>query len=293
MEDKKPLVSIIFPVKNEGEHIQNTLNSLFSTKTEYPLEVIVVDDNSEDGCCDFLRQANERNIKLVYANNAGVANTKNIGADYAKGEYLIFCDAHLFFEDYWIDRLLEPLKLGMADCVNPGIAVYGDAKTAGFGYTWNENLEPKWNVGRKDVFAAPLLAGGCMAMPKKVFDDIEGFERGFKIWGREDEEVSFKLWLFGYKCCAVPSVTVIHVFRTGAVPFTFTWDDVNYNFMRMAYSHLNEERIEKCKKLIKYSNPDKIVEEVLKSDVMQQRERYLKKRKYDDDWYMKQFNIPF
>ena len=86
---------------------------------------------------------------------------------------------------------------------------------------------------------------------------------------------------------------ILHIFRVGKTPFKFTWDDINYNLMRMAYSHFNEERIEKCKKLIKNSNPDKIVEEVLKSDVLEQRVRYFKKRKYDDDWYMKQFNISF
>jgi glycosyltransferase involved in cell wall biosynthesis len=290
---KKPLVSIIFPVKNEGENIKNTIHSLYESKTEYPFEVIVVDDSSEDNCCDFLKQNNDINILLVTADHAGVAMARNIGGDHAKGEYLIFCDAHLFFEDHWIDRLLEPIRSGIADAINPGIASASSPNSIGYGYTWNENLDPKWNTRKRELFASPLLASGCLAMPKKVFDDIGGFERGFKIWGRTDDEISLKLWLFGYKCYVLPQVKILHIFRVGKTPFQFTWNDINYNFMRMAYSHFNEERIEKCKKLIKHSNPDKIVEEVLKSDVLEQRLRYFKKRKYDDDWYMKQFNISF
>ena len=182
---EKPLVSIIFPVKNEGENIKNTIHSLFETKTEYPYEVIVVDDSSEDGCCDFLKQNNDENIRLVTADHAGCAMARNIGGDHARGEYLIFCDAHLFFEDDWIDRLLEPIRSGIADAINPGIANAASPNNVGYGYTWNENLDPKWNVLKIELFASPLLASGCLAMPKKVFDDIGGFERGFRILGKD------------------------------------------------------------------------------------------------------------
>lgn len=288
-----PLVSIIFPVKNEGENIKNTLDSLLNTKTFYNIEVIVVDDGCVDGCCDFLNNNPIENVKLVHADSVGLPMARNIGGDHANGKYLIFCDAHLFFEDYWIDRLLLPIIAGIADAVNPGIADAANPSNVGYGYTWNHELEPKWNVGKKDLFASPLLAGGCFAITKEVFEDIGGFERGFRIWGKDDEEISFKLWLFGYRCYVVPSVKILHIFRTGTIPFAFTWDDVNYNIMRMAYSHLNEERIEKLKRLMKYSDPDKIVQEVLKSNVLEQRERYFIKRKYNDDWFMEKFNINF
>lgn len=291
---KDPIVSIIFPVKNEGEHIKNTLHSLMNTKTNFPFEAIVVDDGCVDGCCNFLNPSPYENVKLVHADSVGLAMARNTGADHAKGEYLIFCDAHLFFEDYWIDRLIEPIGAGIADAVNPGIADAANPSNVGYGYFWNHLLEPKWNLGRDEIFASPLLAGGCFAISKAVFEDVGGFERGFRIWGKDDEEISLKLWLFGYKCYAVPDVKIKHIFRTpGTVPFTFTWDDLNYNIMRMVYSHLNEERIEKAKGLLKHSDPDKIVEELLKSDILEQRERYFKKRKYDDDWFMQKFNINF
>ncbi|WAA08598.1 glycosyltransferase family 2 protein [Fervidibacillus albus] len=293
-EQKPDLVSIIIPVKNEGKHIQNTLHSLFETKTGYPLEVIVVDDHSTDGCCKFLEKTKDDRIRLIFADNVGVAMARNIGAEQAKGTYIIFCDAHLFFVDYWIDRLLEPIEKGVVDVTNPGIANAANPRAVGYGYTWNGKLEAKWNGPKRKMFESALLAAGCMAMAKRTFDDIGGFDRGFRIWGRSDDEISLKLWLFGYRCAVIPNVRVQHVFRTGkSVPFKFTWDDVNYNMMRMAYSHFNEKRIEKCKKLIKHSNPEQIIRELFKSDVLEQRKRYFAKRTYDDDWYMEKFNIPF
>jgi hypothetical protein len=132
-----------------------------------------------------------------------------------------------------------------------------------------------------------------MAIPQKIFHQIGGFERGFKTWGREDEEISLKLWLMGFTCAVEPACTVLHVFREKDLPYKLSWDDINYNLMRMAYSHFNELRIDKCKRLIQYSDPNEIIERVLKSGVLKQREEYFKKRIHDDDWFMNRFSIQF
>ncbi|MDQ0246440.1 glycosyltransferase involved in cell wall biosynthesis [Bacillus fengqiuensis] len=293
--DALPLVSIIFPVKNEGENVKNTLDSLFSVQTDYPFEVIIADDFSEDGCCDFLIDYQHAdNIKLVKTEGLGAAMARNVGADHAKGNYLIFCDAHLFFEDYWIDRMMELIIEGTADAVNPGIADAANQLSIGYGYHWNQDLEPKWNIAyRSEPYPSPLLAGGCLAITREAFFDIGGFERGFQVWGREDEEISLKLWLFGYKCYIQPNVKVLHIFRTHDSPFTLTWENVNFNTMQMAYSHFNESRIQKCKELLKNSDPDKIDDLVKKGNVLKQRQEYFQRRKYDDDWFMEKFKIEF
>jgi glycosyltransferase involved in cell wall biosynthesis len=40
--------------ENEGVHVENTIESALRVKTAYLFEVIVVDDGSSDGCCDFI-----------------------------------------------------------------------------------------------------------------------------------------------------------------------------------------------------------------------------------------------
>ncbi|WP_242524670.1 glycosyltransferase [Metabacillus sp. cB07] len=291
---EKPLVSIIMPVKNEGIHIKNTIESALNSKTNCPFEIIVVDDLSDDGCCSFLGQSRESRIKLVRTSGLGAANARNAGADAANGEIFIFCDAHVFFEHDWLEKLIEPLLLGTADAVNPGI---GDSKRparVGYGITWNKQLDIEWRKEGKDgPFPSPLLAGGCLAVTRAAFEDIDGFERGFQVWGREDEEISLKLWLFGYRCYIVPSVKVLHVFRQSSPPFKLSWNHVNYNLLRMAHLHFSKERIEKCRKLVKFSQEDKLMAMLEKSDIDLKRALYEKKRKYDDDWYMEKFNIPF
>ncbi|MCL6447244.1 MAG: glycosyltransferase [Armatimonadetes bacterium] len=52
------MVSLIIPCRNEGSYLQHTLRSLIEAKTELSYEIIVVNDGSTDGCCNFLEQNN-------------------------------------------------------------------------------------------------------------------------------------------------------------------------------------------------------------------------------------------
>mgnify|MGYP001307964960 CR=1 FL=1 len=294
------LVSLIFPVKNEGSHVKNTLDSLQRTKTNVNYEVVVVDDASEDGCCDFLADHEYPfPITAFRTKGIGASKARNAGAEQAKGSYFIFCDAHLFFEDHWIEKLIDPIEKGIADAVSPGIAPHDKPNTVGYGYRLDlDKFKAVFNgksVLPKDLrpFETAGLPGGCLAITKRVFDDIGGFDKGFLSWGHEDFEISLKLWLFGYKCYIQPKVKILHVFRK-AFPYQVSVVKTDYNMMRMAYSHFSEERIEKCKKYIRV--PEKtegIIERVIKYGGLEQREQYFSRRKYDDDWYFKRFHIDF
>lgn len=286
-----PFISIIFPVKNEGGNVKSTLDSLFSIKTNYPFEAIVVDDGSMDDCCNFLKTYHKTDrVKLIQTKGIGAANARNLGAKNVTGEYLIFCDAHLQFENFWIDNLLEPLISRQSDAVTPGIADMENSQSIGFGQTLSSNLETKWNQKKSNLFETAVLPGGCFAIPRPVFDDINGFETGFKTWGHEDVELSIKLWLFGYRCHVQPKVKILHLFRKYH-PYKVKYNDVYYNLLRMAYSHFNDDRIQKCKKMIRQKNL--IDSQVLQDGVLKQREIYFKKRKYDDNWYFEKFKIDF
>lgn len=289
----KPLVSLIIPVKNEGKHIENTIHSALQVKTNYPFEMIVVDDGSTDGCCEFIPSyAATEQVKLIRSKEVGAARARNMGAEHSTGEYLIFCDAHVFFEDFWVERLLQPIEDGLADGTTPGIANTILPSCAGYGQTLNEHLGVVWHGEKSTLFPTSVLPAGCYAVSRKVFFDIGGFDSGFQVWGHEDVEISIKMWLFGYTCYVQPAVKILHVFRNSH-PYQVNWEHIYFNMLRMAYSHFKEERIEKCRKLIKYCDPSQIEASVLANGVLEQRNKYLARRKYDDDWYMKKFNIPF
>lgn len=289
----KPLVSLVVPAKNEGLQVRATLESVMQVRSACTFEIIVVDDGSSDGCCDFIAtHESAGRTKLVRTEGIGAANARNLGAGHSVGSYLIFCDAHLLFEDFWIDRLIEPIREGAADATTPGIAPNDAVDVIGCGQTLDRHLGVTWNGWRPEIFPCAVLSGGCMAVSRDVFFDVGGFDTGFKRWGYEDVELSMKMWLFGYKCYAVPSVKILHVFRK-VHPYPVAWEDIYYNMMRMAFSHFSPRRIDECKSLIRYADAAPILTSLLNSGVEAQRRAYKKRRIHDDDWYMEKFGISF
>ncbi|WP_407271087.1 glycosyltransferase family 2 protein [Radiobacillus sp. PE A8.2] len=289
----KPSVSIIFPVKNEGENVQSTLHSLFSCESNYLFEAIIVNDASDDQCCSFIpTYPYKEKIQLIETNGIGAANARNLGAAKALGEHLIFCDAHLNFENWWIDRLIDPLITGKTDAVTPAIADMQSPDVIGYGQTLTSALRTIWNKKQPSLFETAVLPGGCLAMHREVFDAVGGFETRFKTWGHEDVELSIKLWLFGFRCHVQPDVTILHLFRKSH-PYRISNNDIYYNLLRMAYLHFNADRIQKCKSFIQSRRKTRIENQLVKDGVLRQREVYFQKRKYDDDWYFQRFQISF
>ena len=289
-----PVISVIIPAKNEGLNVLNTVKSMMDSVNETTYELIVVDDASEDGCCRFMEGLPQGGpLRMIRTQGLGSAKARNVGAAIAQGDIFVFCDAHIFVENHWLDKLAEPLQNGALDAVCASIAPHDRPNDASGGFTWDEKLSFKWLPRPSKLSPVPLLPGGCLAVKKSVFFDVEGFDRGFIVWGREDEEISLKMWLFGYRLGVNPEVKVLHIFRPRH-PYRVTWDHVDYNLLRMAYSHFQSDKIAKVLELIRYHpNHHSVGMRVIQSDVMEQRQKYFGRRKRDDEWFLRVFRIPF
>jgi glycosyltransferase involved in cell wall biosynthesis len=293
MGKEPPKVSIIFPVRNEGKNVKMTLDSLFTVKTNIEIEAIIVDDGSTDKCCSFLENYLHRHkVTYVRANAVGPANARNLGASRAKYPYLAFCDAHMTFENFWIDRLVYHIVKGTSDAVCPAIGSLDDPSIKGYGQSLTPSLKIKWHQKRKSLFETAVLPGACIITSQKVFNDIGGFETGFSTWGHEDVEISLKLWLFGYRCHCDPQVTALHLFRT-IHPYNVNYEGIYYNLLRMAYLHFDNQRIKKAKTLVIHGSPAAIEKKVIKDGVLLKRAQYVGRRKIDIEDLFKKFNIFF
>lgn len=292
----KPDVSIIIPCKNEGGNVKMTVDSLIAALPFNGTEIIVVDDMSQDNCCSFLQtDSNYSDVQLISSPGLGAARARNYGATAAKGEFLVFCDAHITVQKGWLEKLLNTFKNTGVDAVSPAIGSIANPTATGYGQTWNDRLETVWLPcpDRMEIAKAPLLPGGCLVIRSSVFQAVGGFDQGFIVWGYEDVELSLKLWLFGYRLCINPAVKILHLFRQKH-PYQVSFNHVNYNLLRMAYSHFNNQRIDKVIDMVKqHGKSEKIIRSVIKSGVLDQRQDYFKRRKRSDDWFMSEFQIPF
>lgn len=291
-ESARPPASIIIPCKNEGANVKITADSILAATPLDSIEMIIVDDQSTDGCCRFLvEDAAYAGIKLLSCPGLGAARARNLGASAALGEYLIFCDAHITVPVGWLESLLDTFRRPGVDAASPAIGSLDNPAAVGYGQTWNERLETAWlpPPPKMPITPVPLLPGGCLAVRAEAFRRVGGFDQGFIVWGHEDVELSLKLWLFGFGLYVNPKVKILHLFRKRH-PYPVSMDHVNYNLLRMAYSHFKEERIAKIQHQI---SSGRIVRRVLGGGALKQRERYFNQRKYDDDWFMRRFGVPF
>jgi teichuronic acid biosynthesis glycosyltransferase TuaG len=98
-----PMVSVIIPCYNSANYVEQAIKSVL--KQNISKEIILIDDHSNDNLLDVLmKYINDK--KIVYIKNSetiGVAGTRNIGIDLAKGKYIAFLDA----DDWWDENKLE------------------------------------------------------------------------------------------------------------------------------------------------------------------------------------------
>lgn len=291
-------VSIIVPCKNEVNNLKKTIDSIMNSKTKLCYEIIVVDDGSTDGSCDFINMNIEiyKDIKLISVFNLGAAGSRNFGTKIASGKYLFFCDAHVSVPNYWLDTLIKTLEDNNAHIIAPVIADMVKEECKGYGQTWNNKLEVMWLLDKSEGngLEIPIACGCAFGIKKEVFDEIGGFDKYFEVWGKEDEELCFKAWLFGYKIILDISVEVKHLFRSKH-PYEVTHENVIYNFLCMIYSHFGSKNLAKALNIAhnNYAFSYSAAKLMTKEDLMNQRKEYFSKRKYDEDYFFEKFHIPF
>lgn len=86
------MFSIIIPLYNKAHTIINTLNTVFN-QTCQDFEIIIVNDGSTDNSLQLIRQNfNDKRIKIINQENAGVSAARNKGIQESQGDWISFLD---------------------------------------------------------------------------------------------------------------------------------------------------------------------------------------------------------
>ena len=88
-----PPVSVIIPAYNEEKWVGTTVSSVL--ESGFPCELIVVDDGSTDSTPRILASFSDRATIITHAQNRGKGAAVASGLRAARGEIVIFCDAHV------------------------------------------------------------------------------------------------------------------------------------------------------------------------------------------------------
>ena len=124
---KNPLITIIFPVFNEEETVEESLSGLIDVvhkdlqiKMKWPTEILIVDDGSTDKSYEILQRItqNLQTVQLIrHKQNMGKGSAISTALKDARGDICIIQDADLEYNPSEIAKLIAPLITGEAHVV--------------------------------------------------------------------------------------------------------------------------------------------------------------------------------
>src|SRR5699024_65831 len=103
------MISVIIAAFNAATTIDSCVQSIVSAKKDHDIELIVIDDGSNDKTADMLGKWASTNywITVKYQENQGAASARNTGLNIARGNYIVFIDADDTIDDWYFDFVIE------------------------------------------------------------------------------------------------------------------------------------------------------------------------------------------
>ncbi|MGE3433336.1 MAG: glycosyltransferase [Ramlibacter sp.] len=213
----QPMVSIVIPVHNKFHVTYHCLASLLLGATDVPFEVILVDDGSDARESELLNLIDGvRHIRN--ADPLGFVRACNLGASQAVGEYIVMLNNDTEVTARWLEELLWPFEhfsdVGMvgAKLLYPdgtlqeaGGIVWNSGNPMNYGRHGNPH-DPRYNYARQTDY----LSGACVMLPRKLWNELDGFSEAYIPAYFEDTDLAFKVRERGYKTVYAPTAVVVH-----------------------------------------------------------------------------------
>ncbi|XP_023237254.1 polypeptide N-acetylgalactosaminyltransferase 11-like isoform X2 [Centruroides sculpturatus] len=298
-----PKASIVICFYNEAwSTLLRTVYSIFDHTPSYLIhEIILVDDYSDNGelknLTTFIKNNSLTKVSVLRTpERAGLIRARMFGARHATGETLLFLDSHCEVNVGWIEPLLERIKTNRTTVVCPVIDIinadtfqYSGSPIVRGGFNWG--LHFKWDsvpssLLKMDIdfikpIKSPTMAGGLFAIDRKYFHNLGEYDEGMDIWGGENLEISFRIWMCGGRLEIVPCSRVGHVFRRRRPYGSPTGEDTMMrNSLRVAHVWMDE-----YKKYYFQTRPDAMNREY--GDISERMKLRKKLNCRNFDWYMK------
>ena len=171
---KQGLVSVVIPNYNYAHYLRETIDSVLA-QTYHEIEIIVVDDGSKDDSKEILAGYGDK-IRTIFQQNQGVSAARNNGVKESSGEFIAFLDA----DDAWLSTKIEKQVARFRSDPKLGLVHVGVEEVDADGNSLVERLEGvegKVSTILLMLIREGVLGGGSgMMVPRRVFDEIGGFD---------------------------------------------------------------------------------------------------------------------
>lgn len=253
-----PDTSVIIIFHNEAwKALLRTVHSVLDRSPPHLIkEIILVDDFSshdhlKQQLVDYMAQLGK--VKILRAKKReGLIRARLMGAAAATGQVLTYLDSHCECTLGWLEPLLDRIAENKSNVVTPVIDVvddttlqykFGSARSTNLGgFDWS--LQFNWHAipervlkNRKsevEPLESPTMAGGLFSISREYFEYLGSYDPGMEIWGGENLEMSFRVWMCGGRLEIVLCSHVGHIFRSRS-PYTWSVSNaLRKNSVRLA-----------------------------------------------------------
>ena len=212
----QPRATIVIPAFNNLRFTLECLAALAAAGDLGETETLVIDDASSDATPEILpRVAGLRIVRNE--ENLGFIRTCNRAIEEARGEVLVFLNNDVQVRPGWLPPLLTALQDPEVGAAAPkmlfpdgrlqeaGARINRDGTSEMIGL-FQDPDQPRWNVPREVDYAS----GACLALRRKDFAALEGFDTYFAPAYCEDADLCFRLRDRGLKIVYEPASVIVH-----------------------------------------------------------------------------------
>ncbi|MDP3985301.1 MAG: glycosyltransferase family 2 protein [bacterium] len=226
-------LSIIFVNYKSRGLLRQCLKGLFSVSFTRPFEVILVDNDLQDGDSELLVQEFPQVRFISSPGNIGFGPANNIGIRAARGRFVVFLNPDIVILDDALDQLVRYLER------RPDVGIVGpqlvnpDGTVQHSCYRFHEPLIPvyrrtplgKTAVGKRALESFLMtdwdhkterpvdwLLGACMMVRREVLERIGPFDEQFFLYF-EDTDLCRRAWEQGVQVVYQPNIRMVHYHR--------------------------------------------------------------------------------
>lgn len=190
-------VSVIIPAYNAEKYIKQCIDSVLGQKTDYKIQIIVVNDNSTDNTKSIVKSFGEKVCFVENFAGGTAASTRNKGLEYAKGKYIMFLDSDDILLEDAINMLIDYAYKYDSDIVQGGWKYLFDDNSFGPVQNYVETIYT--DKKRKDIFDLPGMPWGKV-YKRELFENIR-FPSKFNCF--EDTIIHFLVYRTANKISAI------------------------------------------------------------------------------------------
>lgn len=226
------LLSIIIVNYRTKNLTEQCIKSIMDSLKIKDYEIIVVDNNSQDGSYEYLVSLESESVKIIQApRNGGFAYGNNIGVSQAKGEYLFFINSDTILKGNLLEQMLYEFQynsgLGALSCKT--VNGEGSIIASGHGFSsvktlflqtlvkpylpkklYNYLISKSVNKNNRSRLSyCDWLCGAAILIKKGIFEESGRWNEEYFMY-MEDEELCRKIKALGYKIAVYNSIGIVH-----------------------------------------------------------------------------------